>query len=112
MNSLLVEVFQYSETSHSEHLFIVNLFSRSHFSVYFTLREITRFVLGEHPSTVNSEHFLRSQVLYFMLKKHLYLVNTAIFPNMFISTCCPIKPAHGFCHSRPGLLKAHSAMFV
>ena len=63
----------------------MNTFSRSHFSVYFTIGEITRFVLGEHPSTVNSEHFLRSPVLLCYTKKHLSLVKTAIFPKMFIS---------------------------
>ena len=45
----------------------------------------------------------------FYTKKHSSLVNIAIFPKMFISTCCL---PNGVCHSWPGLPKVHSAIFV
>ncbi len=40
--------------------------------MYFAIAEIARFVLGEHPSTVNSERFLWSQVISFMQKTPLF----------------------------------------
>ena len=72
----------YSETSHSEHPWLVNTslewthFPGPIFPIYFTIGEIARFVLGEHPSTVNSERFLFFPKSYLLCNKHLSLVNT------------------------------------
>ena len=47
---------------------MVNLAVLPIFPIYFTIEERARFLLGEHPYTVNSERFPWSQVLYFIHK--------------------------------------------
>ena len=90
----------------------MNTFSRSHFFRILYHWRNNPICLGWTPPYCEQWTLstVPSRICY--TKKHPSSVNTAIFPKMFISTCCLPRLAHGICHSWPGLSKVHSAIFV
>ena len=86
----------------------MNTFSRSRFPRILYYWRNSPIYLGWTP--LYCEQWTLSPVpsCIFYTKRHPCLVNTAIFPKMFNSTCCLPRLAHGFCH----LPKVHSAIYI